>query len=200
MVPCVPDLPDDSRWQRVTTELLATDEGDDLRGIIDGFEPLDNKAGREMAGWLKEVSIDSPPAEHTYVLRTDDVVLGFFAGVTERVEFSHGVWPIIELRARIRDRRPQRALLLAAIARSQKGGARIRASWRLRCAVAIGQANKAVVILVEPDNRQVGAMWRERYGLRPKAQTLERRSASTTPPRSLFRREIYPVLGSHNLL
>jgi hypothetical protein len=147
--------------------MLASPAGDDLRRLIDQFEPLDSNAGREMAAWLNGVAHGSTPAAETHLLRTDRELLGFFAGVSERVEISYRVWPIIELRARIRDRGPQPALLLAAIARSAAATDSGFGHNLFDYAVAVAQASDAVVLLVEPDNPKVGDMWQDRYGLRP---------------------------------
>jgi len=167
MSPVLPHAPDNVRWTHLTPEVLASDQGDELRRQIERFDPLDHDAGAAMAGWLRAVADGSEePKDETHLVSAGDELLGFIAAESGTVDFSRRAWPIVELWAKIRERTPQPALLLGAIARSASATDSGFGHVLFDYAVGVALSNAAVAVLMMPDNDSVAEMWRDRYGLR----------------------------------
>lgn len=165
----IPHVPNDAKWHRLHRDLLDSGLGGYIRRLINEFQPLDHDAAREMGAWLRDVAEGVSSEQDTHAFCTPSDMLGFFAAQIETVEFSHSVWPIIELRAKIRERQPQPALLITAIARhageTQSGFGHVLFDY----AVAEALSKGAVAVVVEPANPAVRALWTERYAMSPLA-------------------------------
>jgi hypothetical protein len=165
--PDVPTTPDNARWVRLSDEMLASDEGSELRALVEQFEPTPHEAGRQMAQWLAEAFAAGSVPEETYALHTDDRLLGFFAVRRAQIKLSWRAWPLFELRKRVSKRQPIPGLILSSIVRAAStppGFGRILFDYAL--AVALRDQQIAAVVL-QPENEAVSRLWRKTYDFRP---------------------------------
>jgi hypothetical protein len=165
--PDVPTTPENARWVHLSDELLASDQGNELRALVEQFKPAPQEAGRRMAQWLAEAVAAGSVPEETYALRTDDELLGFFAVQRAQVKLSWRAWPLFELRKRVSKRQPIPGLILSSIVRAAStppGFGRILFDYAL--GVALSDPQIAAVVL-QPENEDVSRLWQGTYDFRP---------------------------------
>jgi hypothetical protein len=144
----------------------------ELRLALDGFDAGERAAARAAGIWLRTEAVAAHQTSRTRLLVAGGHVAGFYSLASAQVELSQrdrkrvGVNPV---------RVP--ATLVTWIAKNR----RATIDGKLLLLHAVATARRAAelqatsVLVVDPFDEETAAMWRERFGFRPSAETRKPR-------------------------
>ncbi len=154
------------RWSPANARNIAY--ADIARGVA-AFEPLDLRAGRAAAAWLKNEALANHPATLTYVLVRDGLVEGFFAicssAVTLKESHRRELAAVHESHAFASTQGASMLVWLAKHREARSPGEEIL-DYAISIALDVAKRQGTLTFVIDPFDEQTAQMLMDRYGFK----------------------------------
>jgi hypothetical protein len=154
------------QWTPINAESVAYE---DVAQAVEGFESLENPAGRAATAWLKDEALANHPSTVTYVLMRDGRVEGFIAMASASVTLKQSHRKKLGPGQRDYPLSPtQGASLVAWLAKhreAETAGSRLLA-YALSIALDVARLQGTVAFVLDPYDEESAAQWMNRHRFR----------------------------------